>query len=146
VLPHLSTAFVPVGNGALIVGVGAWLRAAAPDCRVVGVQSDRAPSMTLSWRAGQPIETDTADTFAGGIATRVPVPEALEAMAGRVDDMVLVSDDDLRAAQRELTSVLGVTVEGGGAASWAAIRAAAEAGTLSGPALVLVTGSNAEPA
>jgi threonine dehydratase len=146
VLPHLSTAFVPVGNGALIVGVGAWLRDAAPDCGVVGVQSDRAPSMTLSWRAGQPIETDTADTFAGGIATRVPVPEALEAMEGRVDDMVLVTDDDLRAAQRELTSVLGVTVEGGGAASWAAIRAAAEAGTLTGPALVLVTGSNAEPA
>jgi threonine dehydratase len=60
--------------------------------------------------------------------------------------MVLVTDDDLRAAQRELTSALGVTVEGGGAASWAAIRSAAEEGTLMGPALVLVTGSNAEAA
>jgi threonine dehydratase len=59
--------------------------------------------------------------------------------------MVLVGDDELRAAQRELTSVLGVTVEGGGAASWAAIRGAAAAGTLVGPALALVTGSNAEP-
>lgn len=145
-LPHLATAFVPVGNGALIVGIGAWLRAAAPACRVVGVQSDRAPSMTLSWRAKRPIETDAADTFAGGIATRVPVPAALEAMEGRVDDMVLVGDDDLRSAQRELTAALGVTVEGGGAASWAAILAAKSAGTLAGPALVLVTGSNAEPA
>jgi threonine dehydratase len=145
-LPHLATAFVPVGNGALIVGIGAWLRAAAPGCLVVGVQSDRAPSMTLSWRAGRPIETESADTFAGGIATRVPVPEALDAMRGRVDDMVLVSDDDLRSAQRQLSGVLGVTVEGSGAASWAAIRAAAAAGTLAGPALVLVTGSNTEPA
>ena len=144
-LPHLRTAFVPVGNGALIVGVGAWLKAEARDCRVVGVQSDRAPSMTLSWRAKQPVQTETADTYAGGIATRVPVPEALEAMEGRVDDMVLVGDDELRAAQRELTSALGVTVEGGGAASWAAIRRAKAAGALAGPALVLVTGSNAEP-
>lgn len=142
-LPGLAAAFVPVGNGALIVGVGAWLRHAAPGCRVVGVQSDRAPSMTLSWRAGRPIETDTADTWAGGIASRVPVPEALDQMRGRVDDMVLVSDDDLRTAQGELTATLGITVEGGGAASWAAIRAAR--GTLDGPVLVVVTGSNAEP-
>jgi threonine dehydratase len=141
-VPALSTAFIPVGNGALIVGVGAWLRHAAPGCRVVGVQSERAPSMTLSWRDGRPIETDRADTWAAGIATRVPVPEALEAMRGRVDDMVLVSDAALRAAQAELTAALGITVEGGGAASWAAIR---DARSLDGPVLVLVTGSNAEP-
>jgi threonine dehydratase len=143
-LPGLATAFVPVGNGALIVGVGAWLRHAAPDCRVVGVQSEGAPSMTLSWRAGRPIGTDKADTWAGGIASRVPVPEALDEMRGRVDDMVLVSNDDLRTAQAELTAALGITVEGGGAASWAAIRAAAP-GILEGPVLVVVTGSNAEP-
>jgi threonine dehydratase len=143
-LPGLATAFVPVGNGALIIGVGAWLRHAAPACRVVGVQSERAPSMTLSWREGRPIETDEADTWAGGIASRVPVPEALEEMRDRVDDMVLVSDADLRAAQAELTAALGITVEGGGAASWAAVRAAR--GRLDGPVLVLVTGSNAEPA
>ena len=141
-LVPLGTAFVPVGNGALIVGVGAWLKQAAPGVRVVGVQSDRAPSMKLSWREKRPIETEKADTWAGGLATRVPVPEALELMEGRVDDMVLVSDDALRAAQTELTSAIGVTVEGGGAASWAAILEARD--SLSGPVLVLVTGSNAE--
>jgi threonine dehydratase len=142
-LPALATAYVPVGNGSLIVGVGAWLRDAAPGCRVVGVQSERAPSMTMSWREGRPIETDRADTWAAGIASRVPVPEALDAMRGRVDDMVLVSDDELRAAQAELTAALGVTVEGGGAASWAAARAAGP--RLAGSVLALVTGSNAEP-
>ena len=59
-LPALGTAYVPVGNGSLIVGVGAWLRFAAPGCRVVGIQSEAAPSMTLSWREHRPIETETA--------------------------------------------------------------------------------------
>jgi threonine dehydratase len=143
-LPDLGAAFVPVGNGSLIIGIGAWLRHAAPACRVVGVQAAGAPSMALSWRADRPIETERAETWAAGIASRVPVPEALEEMRGRVDDMVLVSDDDLRTAQAELTAALGITVEGGGAASWAAIRAAR--GRLAGPVLVLITGSNAEPA
>ena len=96
-LPLPGTAYVPVGNGALIVGVGAWLRATAPDCRVVGIQSEAAPSMTLSWRERRPIETETAATFADGIASRVPVPEALAWMADTVDDMRLVSEASLRA-------------------------------------------------
>jgi len=140
-LPALDTALVPVGNGALIVGLGVWLRHASPGTRVIGVQAAGAPSMTLSWRAGRPIETDAADTYAGGIATRVPVPEALELMREVVDDMQLFSDDDLRQAQAELTDALGITVEGSAAASWAAARAA-PAGE--GSLLILVTGSHAE--
>ena len=49
---------VPVGNGALINGVGSWLRATLPDCRVVGVQAEAAAAMALSFRAGRPIDTD----------------------------------------------------------------------------------------
>jgi threonine dehydratase len=137
-LPGLESAFVPVGNGALIVGVGAWLRHAAPDCRIVGVQSEAAPSMTLSWRARRPVETDSAATFADGIASRVPVREALDMMVGRVDEMILVSETALRAAQAELTAALGITVEGAAAASWAGMLTAPG----SGPALLIVTGSN----
>ncbi len=141
-LPALAQAFIPVGNGSLIVGIGAWLRAVAPECRVIGVQSDAAPSMTLSWREHRPVETATAATFAEGIATRVPVPEAVDEMADRVDDMLLVSEEDLRAAQRELTAALGITVEGAAAASWAGILAT-PAGE--GAVLLLVTGSNVPP-
>jgi threonine dehydratase len=139
VLPAPSAAYVPVGNGALIVGVGAWLRQALPGCRVVGVQAEAAPSMTLSWREGRPIETPTAATFAEGIASRVPVPEALEMMAGRVDDMTLLSEAAMHDAQEELTAALGITVEGAAAASWAAVLADRAS---DGPALVIVTGSN----
>lgn len=140
-LPAIGTAFVPVGNGALIVGIGTWLRQASPSTRIIGIQAEGAPSMALSWRAGRPIETEAADTYAGGIATRVPVPEAVELMKDVVDDMVVFSDEALREAQAELTAALGITVEGAAAASWAAARVAPMD---DGAALVVVTGANVE--
>jgi len=143
-LPALSNAYVPVGNGALIVGVGAWLREAAPDCRIVGVQAETAPSMERSWRSGSIIETATADTYADGIATRVPVPAALELMDGRVDEMLLVGEAALSEAQTELTAALGLTAEGSAAASWAG--ALADGDRQDGASLVIITGSNATPA
>jgi threonine dehydratase len=140
ILPMPAVAAVPVGNGALINGVGSWLRHAAPDSRVLGVQAEAAAAMTLSWRAGRPIDTDSAATYADGIASRVAIPSAVELMQGRVDDMVTVSEGELHAAQDELTQALGITVEGAAAASWAALVAGERP---AGPALVIVTGSNA---
>jgi threonine dehydratase len=143
-LPPIAAVYVPVGNGALISGVGAWIRHASTTTRVVGVQSERAPSMTISWREGRPIETPTAETRAGGINVRVPVPEALEMMHGVVDEMLLVSEEALADARAMLESTLGVTAELAAAASLA--------GLLSRPpdadraALLIVTGSNVEQA
>jgi threonine dehydratase len=139
-LPALANAYVPVGNGALIVGVGAWLRASAGDCRIVGVQADGAPSMERSWRLGRPVETPEAATYAEGIATRVPVPAALELMNGRLDEVLLVGESALHDAQDALTSALGVTAEGSAAASWAGLLADRE--RRPGACLVLLTGAN----
>lgn len=139
-LPALGNAYVPVGNGALVIGVGAWLRAAAGECRVVGVQAEGAPSMERSWRQGRPVETPEAATYAEGIATRVPVPAAVELMDGRVDEMLLVGESALHAAQDVLTDALGVTAEGSAAASWAGLLA--DPDRRPGASLALVTGSN----
>jgi len=141
-LPPIDTAYVPVGNGALIVGIGAWLRHASPSTRVVGVQAEGAPSMTLSWRVGRPIETEHAATSAEGLATRVPVPEAVEAMKDLVDAMILVPEEALLEAQQDLTSELGILVESAGAAAWAACVADSASRSAS---LVIVTGSNVRP-
>jgi threonine dehydratase len=138
-LPAPAVVSVPVGNGALINGIGAWFRAVAPDSRVVGVQAEGAPAMTVSWRAGRPIDTDSAVTYADGIATRVAIPRAVALMPGRVDDMVLVAEDAIHAAETELTAELGITVEGAAAASWAALLAGPPP---AGPAVVIITGSN----
>jgi threonine dehydratase len=138
-LPSPLVAAIPVGNGALIDGVAAWLKTEAPACRVVGIQAEGAPAMTLSFQAGRPIDTESAQTYADGIASRVAIPRAVALMTGRVDAMRLVSESDLRAAQSVLTDELGITVEGAAAAAWAGLVAE---GTPSGPALLVVTGSN----
>lgn len=138
-LPEAAAIMVPVGNGALLNGVGSWLRGAAPATRIVGIQAEVADAMTRSWRAGRPIDTDSAATYADGIASRVAIPRAVELMHGRVDEMRTVSEDDLRAAQAVLTEELGITVEGAAAASWAGALAGPRP---DGPVVVIVTGSN----
>ena len=141
-LPPLEALYVPVGNGALIGGVGVWLRTAAPATQVIGVQAEGAPAMTRSWRSGRAIETPTVDTVADGIAARVPVPEALAIMRTTVDDMLLVEDAAILAAQRELTAALPFSVEPSAAAAWAAMRnAPAGAGAIG----FILTGGNLPP-
>jgi threonine dehydratase len=138
-LPALAVATVPVGNGALINGVGSWFRHASPSTRIVGVQAEGADAMARSFAAGRPIDTESAATYADGIASRIAVPRAVELMAGRVDAMLTVSEASLHEAQAELTDALGITVEGAAAASWAGLLAGA---AQDGPALVIITGSN----
>jgi threonine dehydratase len=142
-LPPLAAIVVPVGNGALIGGVGAWIKAASPATRVIGVQAAQAPAMTLSWQQGGTVETETAVTVADGIATRVPVPEALAVMREHVDDMVLVSEAAIIEAQAELSRALPLAVEMSAAASWAGARQSAPHG---GAIAIVLTGGNLPPA
>jgi len=139
-LPPLENVYIPVGNGSLIIGVGGWLRAAAPGCRVVGINSDAAPSMARSWLEGRVVETSSAATAAEGIATRVPVPRALRLMDGRVDAMLEVAEPRLETARRELTMALGVTVEHAAAAAWLGLLD--DRDPRPGASMLLITGSN----
>jgi threonine dehydratase len=140
-LPDLAALYVPVGNGALIGGIGAWLAERRPDLRLIGVQAETAPAMTLSWRARRPIETETAATVADGIAARVPVPEALELMLRHVNEMLLVGETDILDAQRELAEALPFTIETAAAAGWAAARRHTHAE----PIGFVLTGGNVPP-
>jgi threonine dehydratase len=141
-LPALAALYVPVGNGALIGGIGAWLAEGGPGIRLVGVQAQAAPAMTLSWRERRAIQTPSADTVADGIAARVPVPEALELMLRHVDDMLLVGEDEILDAQRQLAADLPFTVETAAAAGWAAARRHQPPE----PIGIVLTGGNVVPA
>jgi threonine dehydratase len=129
---------VPVGAGALICGIGTWLRHALPDTKVIGIQSTAAPALTLSWRQGKLVTTRSANTRAEGIAVRVPTQASLTVMQSVVDDMILVSERAIAQATRELSRDLGLTVELAAATPWAACRKLKQTGAV----LLVITGSN----
>lgn len=119
-LPDPDAILVPVGLGSGICGVGLVAAERNPKTRVIGVQSEGAPAVTLSWRANEPVETGAPQTFAEGMATRVSASMTLELMRRVVHEMVLVSDAALREAVVRLLRATHNLAEGAGAASTAA--------------------------
>jgi threonine dehydratase len=119
-LPHPDFLIVPVGLGSGISGASLVASERNPATKIIGVQSELAPSVTLSWREGRPVPTDSAKTFAEGMATRFPAEMTLDIMRRHVTEMVLVTDDALRDAIRLLLKVTHNLAEGAGAASTAA--------------------------
>ena len=118
--PDVDVILVPVGLGSGICGTCLAVSERSSTVRVIGVQSEGAPAMTRSWREGGMVETGTPQTFAEGLATRVPAEMTLEIMRRHVHDMVLLSDDELRQAIRWLLVHTHNLAEGAGAASTAA--------------------------
>jgi threonine dehydratase len=116
---------IPVGNGALAAGMGAWIKHRSPRTRVVGVCSDGAPVMRDCWLRGlAAARADArADTIADGIAVRVPVPEAVEDLRAVLDEFVMVSDADISAAMAMLRELTGLVAEPAAVVGIAAIAA-----------------------
>lgn len=117
----IDVVVIPIGNGALINGIGTYFKHFSPKTKIIGVVAAGAPCMLLSWQQNQVIETKSMSTFADGIAVRVPVPEALLDMRPLVDDMLMVNDESIKNAMKRLLFELGLVVEPGGAAGVAAI-------------------------
>ena len=117
----IATVIVPLGNGALLGGIGTWFRHASPTTRIIGVCAAGAPAMRDSLRLGRLVETSNAETIADGIAVRVPIPEALDYLKPIVDDVVLVSDDSMRTAIELLLAETGLLGEPAGVAGIAAL-------------------------
>ncbi|MGN6811476.1 MAG: threonine ammonia-lyase [Thermomicrobiales bacterium] len=119
-VPDLDVIIVPVGAGSGVLGTATVAHAVNPAIRVIGVQSEGAPAVYLSWRAGRRIETEQITTFAEGLATRQPFDLPLALLPRLVNDMMLVSDDELRRAIVMLLDKARQVVEGAGAAPLAA--------------------------
>lgn len=117
----LAAVVVPLGNGALLGGVGRWIRAHSPQTRIIGVQAAGAPAMERSWRSKTLIELPQIATIADGIGVRVPIPEALQDMEGIVDEVWLVSEEALWQAMRLVQQHLGLLLEPSGAAGIAGL-------------------------
>ena len=140
----LDAIFVPLGNGALVNGVGTWIQNASPETRVIAVCAEGAPSMALSWRQRKAVAADSS-TIADGIAVRVPVPDAVEIMATTVDEVMLVSDEEMLKWMRHLLAATGLVVEPSGAAGVAAIARVAAEWKGSRLATIITGGNLTEP-
>jgi threonine dehydratase len=138
-LAEVRTVFVPMGDTALIRGMGAAIKQLAPQVKVIGVQAERAPSYCLSWRAGTPVPTESCDTCADGLATRLPEDANVQAIRELVDDVRLVSEEAMIDAIRHLYHHESVTAEPAGAAATAAWL---EWQSAPAPAVLLVSGGN----
>ena len=119
--PDLDCVYVPIGCGSGICGVIAARDALGLDCEVVGVVSTGALTAKLSAEAGRLVETDSARTFADGIAVRVPVAEALAVYGPGAARILSVTDAEVAQAIRILFSDTHNAAEGAGAAPLAAL-------------------------
>jgi len=141
--PATEVIVVPIGDTALIRGVAAAAKLLSPGVKIVGVQAERAPSYVLSWREGRAIPTETCDTIADGLATRTPEAENVQAIRRLVDEVRLVSDEQMLAAIRHLLLEEHLVAEPAGAAACAAILQ--NEWNFEGHVVALVTGANVTP-
>jgi len=138
-LPDVATIVVPVGGGGLIAGV-----ASAVDCRVVGVEPEGAPSLSVALERGEPVRIEPS-SIADGLNAPFTGPGTLALCRERVDEVVLVSDEEIEEAMRFLYIRAKLACEPAGAAAVAALltgRVAFEPGR---PVVAVVSGGNADP-
>ena len=140
-LPSVDTIIVPMGDTALIRGVAATSKQLSQNIRIVGVQAEQAPAYYLSWKQRQAISTETCNTIADGLATRITEPDNVRDICELVDDVVLVSEEQMLDAMCHLALEERVVAEPAGAAATAALlHASFQYGRQT---VCLVSGSNA---
>ena len=119
-LPDVEVILVPIGCGSVAAAACIVAKSINPEVNVIGVQAEKAPSVYLSWKNKKLTETKSAETFAEGIATRFPFRLTFGIINRLIDDIVLVSDDQMKKAVLTLLETTHQLAEGAGAASTAA--------------------------
>jgi threonine dehydratase len=142
-LPSTDAIYIPMGDTALIRGVAAGAKQRSPKIKIIGVQAENAPSYFLSWKKGEAVETVTCNTIADGLATRIPETLNVQAIRELVDDVCLVSDEQMLRAIRYLLFEEHVVAEPAGAAATAALMQSKD--VHGNNVAVLVTGANVAP-
>ncbi|RWM10145.1 MAG: threonine/serine dehydratase [Mesorhizobium sp.] len=142
-LPEIDTLLVAVGGGGLIGGIAAWF---AGRIRIVAVEPEGAPTLNRAFEAGEPVDAPAEGIAADSLAPK-RVGEMMFPLAKAfVERSILVSDDDIIAAQKALWDRVRIIAEPGGAAAFAAMLSGRYVPAESERVAVLVCGSNTNPA
>jgi threonine dehydratase len=141
--PDVDAILVPIGGGSGAAGACIVAKALDPATEVIGVQSERAPAAYRSWREGRLVE-DRMETLAEGLATRTAFELPQQILREHLDDFVLVSDDELRAAQLAMIETTRNLIEAAGASPLAAALRLRD--RLAGKRIALIaSGGNVSP-
>jgi threonine dehydratase len=133
---------VPIGGGGLCAGISSAVKQLNPDCEIIGVEPEGADSMHQSFASGQAEKIDRVSTIADSLGAPFAMPYSFDLCRQNVDELVMISDDDMRQAMGVLFSEMKFAVEPACAASTAAIAGPLR-GRYSGKKVVLVfCGSN----
>jgi threonine dehydratase len=141
-LPAVDAIYVPMGDTALIRGVAAAAKQTKQSIRVIGAAASGAPAYYLAFQRGTAVETDTAATIADGLAVRRALPQNVDEVRALVDEVRLVTEEDLLAALAILDRTERIGAEPAGAAAFAAYLKGSDR---SGVSVALVTGCNIAP-
>jgi threonine dehydratase len=129
---------VPVGNGALLGGIGLELCERSPETLRIGVAAAAAPVMAESWRAGEALPPGSCSTFADGLAVRVAIPSAVAVLGEVASEMLVVSEREIARAVGAYADI-GIRAEGAAAAALAALP---QLERPDGPVVLVLTGRN----
>ena len=141
-VPDLEAILIPIGGGGLISGIVIALRLALPDVRIIGVEPEGAASMRTSRKKGSATQLERVTTIADGLATKGTDPEVFRCVDRLVDDLVTVSDQDIREAIPLLMERAKLVAEPAGAATVAALLAGKFSLPKDARAVALVSGGN----
>ncbi len=135
--------FVPVGGGGLIGGIGAHLKNRFPGVKVIGVEPIESASMYESLKRGAPFTLDRVGTFADGVAVRRVGDETFRVAQEVVDEIILVSTDEICAAIKDIFEDSRVIVEPAGALAVAGLKRYVERESTKGGTLIAInSGAN----
>ncbi len=118
---NLEQIVIPVGGGGMLSGVALVMKLLRPEVRIVGVEPVGAPTMTRALEAGKPVMLESVDTFADGLTAPYTGDLNLAIARELVDDIVLVTDDEIATALRVILDRTKLLVEGAAAAGVAAL-------------------------
>lgn len=120
-VPNVDAVIVPVGGGGLLAGIALAVKTLAPNVQVIGVEPEYCKSFTNALEAGEPVDMPTQPTLADGLAVPCVGSNAFEIARKYVDKVVTVSERAIALSVLRLVEMEKVVVEGGGAASLAAL-------------------------
>ncbi|MGB5535611.1 MAG: threonine ammonia-lyase, biosynthetic [Thiogranum sp.] len=139
----LNAVFVPVGGGGLIAGIAAYIKALRPDIRVIGVEPDDAPCMYEALKRKRRVVLDQVGIFVDGVAVRQAGKEPYRLARKYVDEVILVSTDEICAATKDIFDDTRAMVEPAGALAVAGIKKYVEQSGAQGQKLVAInSGAN----